>query len=75
MRKYICPSCKAKEGVTIEYGMPSEEAFEASQRGEIALGGCCIDDDSPERRCLKCGHEWNIKRRKPDPFAEFLPSQ
>lgn len=64
-RKYICPACKAKAGMNIEYGMPTEEAFEASQRGEIALGGCCIDDDSPERRCLKCGHEWHIKRRPP----------
>ena len=62
-RKYICPSCKAKEGLNIEYGMPSEEAFEASQRGEIALGGCCIGENDPERRCLKCGHEWLIKRR------------
>lgn len=49
-RKYICPSCKAKEGVDIQYGMPSYEAFEL---GEIALGGCIIEDDSPERRCLK----------------------
>lgn len=68
-RKYICPKCKAKEGLNIEYGMPSYEAFEASQRGEIALGGCCIDDDSPERRCLKCGHEWRIVRRSVDTFA------
>ncbi len=37
--KYVCPNCKAKEGVDIQYGMPSLEAFEASQRGEIALGG------------------------------------
>lgn len=62
-RKYICPGCKAKEGVNIEYGMPSYEAFEASQRGEIALGGCVIGENDPERRCLKCGHEWHIKRR------------
>jgi len=63
IRKYICPACKEKAGVNIEYGMPSEEAFAASQRGEIALGGCVIDYDNPERRCLKCGHEWLIKRR------------
>ena len=62
-RKYICPSCKAKEGVDIQYGMPSYEAFEASQRGEIALGGCVINDGDPKRRCLKCAYEWRIKRR------------
>ena len=63
-RKYICPSCKAKEGVDIQYGYPTYEAFEASERVEIALGGCCIELDSPERRCLKCEHEWRIEPRK-----------
>ena len=62
-RKYICPSCKAKEGVRIVYGYPSEKTFEARERGEIALGGCVIGDNDPERRCLKCEHEWHIKRR------------
>lgn len=69
MRKYICPSCKAKESVNIQYGMPSEEAFESSRRGEIALGGCIIGDNDPERRCLKCGHEWRIVKRIAEPFA------
>lgn len=69
VRKYICPSCKAKEGVKIVYGYPSEKTFEARERGEIALGGCCIGDNDPERRCLKCGHEWRIKRRTIDPLS------
>ena len=55
-RKYICPSCKAREGVNILYGMPTYEAFEASERGEIALGGCVIGENDPERRFLKCEH-------------------
>lgn len=65
-RKYICPACKEKAGVNIQYGYPSPELIEADRRGEAAIGGCCIDDDSPERRCLKCGHEWRIKRRPLD---------
>lgn len=62
-RKYICAACGEKAVVNIEYGIPSHEAFEASERGEIALGGCCVGDNDPERHCLKCGHEWFIKRR------------
>jgi ribosomal protein L37AE/L43A len=32
--------------------------FKASERGEIALGGCVIDEASPTWRCRSCGHEW-----------------
>jgi hypothetical protein len=63
-RKYVCPKCKTKEGVDIIYGMPSPELLELSMLGEVALGGCDIGGDDPERRCLKCDHEWQIKRRK-----------
>lgn len=68
-RKYICPACGEKTGVNIRYGYPSPEMREAEERGEIALGGCCIGDNDPERRCLKCGHEWRIKRRTIDPLS------
>lgn len=62
-RKYRCPACSEKSGVDISYGMPSPELFEAAERGEVALGGCCIDDELPERQCLLCNHTWLIKRR------------
>lgn len=64
VRKYVCPACKQKTGVDILYGMPSHEAFEMAERKEIALGGCCIDVEGPERACTSCGHEWRIKRRE-----------
>jgi len=63
-QKYICPRCGKKTGVDILYGMPTIEGFEAADRGEIALGGCCIELGAPERRCLACHHEWKINRRK-----------
>ena len=34
-----CPRCGSEDVVPILYGMPTEEAVEASVRGEIALGG------------------------------------
>ena len=28
------------------------------RRGDVALGGCVIGDDDPNRRC-PCGNDWN----------------
>ncbi len=63
-RKYICPACRQRTGVEIMYGMPGIEAAEMAENKEIILGGCCVDEDSPERGCTSCGHEWRIKRRE-----------
>jgi hypothetical protein len=63
-RKYICPSCRQKTGVDILYGMPSFEGFQMAERGEVVLGGCCVDLDGAERECIACGHQWPIKRRE-----------
>lgn len=54
-----CPKCGGKV-VKIIYGEPTEELFEASDRGEVILGGCCIAIDekgnqiSPEYGCIDC---------------------
>jgi hypothetical protein len=54
-----CPKCGGKV-VEILYGAPTYEAFEASERGEIVLGGCCISVDeegnlqNPDWQCIKC---------------------
>jgi hypothetical protein len=62
-RNYICPACHQKTGVDILYGMPDTEAQQMADRGEIVLGGCCIDLEGPERQCTACGHQWRVKRR------------
>lgn len=63
-KKYVCPRCKQRTGVAILYGMPIPEVWEMAERKEIALGGCCVGWEDPERKCLSCDHEWRIKRRK-----------
>jgi hypothetical protein len=47
----VCPDCGG-ELVPVLYGYPSAEAFKAAQRGELALGGCCVTDDDPNWQCL-----------------------
>lgn len=63
IRKTICPQCRERQGVDIAYGMPGTELAEMAERGKAWLGGCCLTEDMPERHCLSCHHEWQIKRR------------
>jgi len=37
--------------------------------------GCLVYEYLPDRRCLNCGHEWDIKRRKrykEDDFSDYF---
>ena len=72
MKTYICPKCKERSGLEILYGYPDISLADAYARGEIALGGCCIDRDSPDRRCMSCGHEWKIVRRGKNKDTSYL---
>ena len=51
-----CPTCGSTDAIRIIYGLPTMEAFEASQRGEFALGGCMVGPESPDYECLCCGN-------------------
>jgi len=65
MPKKKCPACGSKDTVKILYGMPSYEAFELVERGEIVLGGCCVSDNDPTRHCKACRQDFGVK----DPFS------
>lgn len=57
-RKNVCPKCGSQDVILIVYGYPTVEAGEAAERGELALGGCCVGDNDPDRTCKACGHNW-----------------
>jgi len=57
-----CPACGDTRVVDIIYGMPGPELFMASERGEVALGGCCVDGADPSWRCLGCGTDFYRER-------------
>ncbi len=44
-----------KSMVPVVYGMPGPDLFEASERGDVVLGGCVVSDDIPAFRCRSCG--------------------
>jgi hypothetical protein len=58
MTKKKCPACGATDTINILYGMPTHEAFEALERGELILGGCFVSDDNPTRHCKVCGQDF-----------------
>ena len=57
MNSLNCPSCLSDESVrTILWGMPSEEP----DPSEFAVGGCCIEENMPEMKCIKCGWQGSL---------------
>ena len=53
--------------------MPSSELFEAEERGEIILGGCCVSDNDPKYHCENCDIDFSRdlkKTYKPDRGVE-----
>ena len=61
-RPRTCPQCGSTDVVPILYGYPAPEAREEADRGEIALGGCVITGDDPQRHCNACGNDFNHPR-------------
>jgi hypothetical protein len=53
-----CPKCKSDNVVNIIYGEPSPSLLKRSQDGEVELGGCIIDSDSPRYKCKSCMNEF-----------------
>ncbi len=55
LERRVCPHCGVESiPVPVVYGYPSSEMFEAYERGEIRLGGCVVEDESPEFECPSC---------------------
>jgi len=52
-----CPSCGGA-AVEIAYGYPDMELVEQADHGEVVLGGCVMDFDSPLWQCRDCGYDW-----------------
>ena len=57
-----CPKCGSLDVVPIFYGLPGgPEVMEAAKKGKIALGGCCVTDNDPQKRCKACGAEFDFR--------------
>jgi hypothetical protein len=64
-KRPICPFCGYDDQVVpIMYGLPGPELIEQSQRGDVALGGCCIGPDSHNWYCKGCLRSFNASVRE-----------
>ena len=55
-----CPACKSLDGVReIVYGLPIEPLDEE----KYAIGGCCISEEDPTRKCIRCGWKGRYIKR------------
>lgn len=52
--KGICPDCGPVRVIPLLIGLPTHEAIEAAERGELALGGCVAYPDMPRFICSQC---------------------
>jgi hypothetical protein len=55
-----CPACGHAFPAQILYGLPelTPELEREVLLKRVALGGCLIDDSSPNWQCFSCGHAW-----------------
>ena len=57
-----CPKCSA-DLTRITYRYPTNDMFDAHTRGELIIGGCVLQPDSPEFACTECGWPGNRTAR------------
>lgn len=43
--------------LSIVFGLPTYETFQAAKRGELALGGCVVFAGHPTHQCTACGED------------------
>jgi hypothetical protein len=58
-RTTTCPECGAR-AVPIAYGEPTGDTLREAERGEVAIGGCLISEDSPHWQC-ELGHRFTTE--------------
>ena len=60
-----CPMCGSEDAIPIVYGLPGRELTEESLTGRVALGGCVLFPDAPDRSCRDCHHQWRADEERP----------
>ena len=56
-----CTRCGSLDTIPIAYGLPGPEMMAEAERGEIVLGGCCIEEDQPTHECRACGTSFDAQ--------------
>lgn len=62
-----CPFCDHGGVVPILYGLPSDVGRRWAEAGLVRLGGCALDERSPQFECRSCGHRWRESSQEDGP--------
>jgi len=66
--KRKCPTCNSSDGVRIIiWGMPAGPPDES----KYYIGGCLVDDQMPDYKCITCGWE-GFKRSRSTSLTDQL---
>ncbi len=57
-----CPRCGSPRRIPWAYGMPTPKIEEKAGRGEVLLGGCCIEEGDPSWHCVSCDFDWGKEK-------------
>ena len=68
-----CPKCGSLDVVPILYGEPMPEAMDDAEKGLIALGGCCVSNDDPQKHCNACGEDFDRPRARTRRASAEMP--
>lgn len=65
-KKPSCPKCGSQKLGKFQYGLPifSAKLEKQIEKGEVILGGCCVDESNPDFKCRDCGREFKKKGSK-----------
>ena len=55
-----CPRCGGLDVVRIVYGLPMQELVDLANQGKVALGGCIVTGNDPQKHCNACGFEFDL---------------
>ena len=56
-----CPHCGSTQIGEYLYGLPALNPFDTRiLSGELILGGCCIEEDSPKYYCYHCEKDFGL---------------
>jgi hypothetical protein len=54
-KQRVCPACQGFDIKEIVYGLPDIESFDFEKH---EVGGCCVSDNDPGFKCMKCENSW-----------------
>jgi len=59
-----CPQCKSAKVLRIVYGLPDKPDPTPVEERDYVLGGCFLNEASPNWYCPECGHRWRQPPRE-----------